>query len=67
MHSAQNLPFIFLFELEHHMKSTAFWDHRPDYGGSKAVCTSETSVYLYETTRVSVLDGCHLHICHVRT
>jgi hypothetical protein len=27
----------------------------------EAVSTSETSVYIYETTRRSILEDCHLH------
>jgi hypothetical protein len=51
------------------MKMTAFWDVAPCSLVEvdrrfvlmmETVCTSETSVYFYETTRLNIPESCHL-------
>jgi hypothetical protein len=56
------------------MNMTTFWDIAPcslvevdrRFRGAitlmEAVCTSETSINFYETTRRNILEGCHLYV-----
>jgi hypothetical protein len=51
-----------IVEVDRRFRASYFLHHRFIDLMMEAVCTSETSVNLYEATRHSIPEGCHIHI-----